>query len=322
MPSRISEMIQTIVSLQELQMRKQAQLLAQQQFGLQQQQFRAGQQQQSLTGLGQFQNLLQGSTNPQAFLPQVPQLAQNFGVDQTALQTVVETAAPAAATTQGVLAVRAAQDPTAALYGGRAAIGAPTPGEASRDELLGAIFSGARGAYGAMRPQEQSAFSSRVLERLGSGQTRGDVAMEQELLGLPPEARRQMLLVGKGLAPGATDDAQLRLGWARYRLDYNQALLAGRGKDGLTEGARFSQIEYVNKLRAELIDNLTKSGATLTPEGREIQRQTLNSYNMWLRILAPEVYGPQGTNPTMDLPQGRDISTNSALLRFLSGARP
>lgn len=303
MSKSVQGMIQTIATLKQLQLAEQAQTLAREQFGVGQQ----NQQNQSLMG---FQNLLQGSANPTQLESIIPQFAgARTGLDESALSTIAQNTMPQAA------------------HGAQ-----KLPGEIAEDNLKRLLYSHTTQYLNELSPEERQPIVASTLQHVASGQDVGSAASSAAMADFfqraPKELRDQIIAIGKGLAPSASDDAQLRLGWAKYRADVQQATASLANDTLRTQAAlqtaaktldaqAFKTANDLVDQRAHLLENMTKSSATATAEGIRTNAEQLNAFNEQLRQAAPGIFGKGGTHPLTDLKP--DQTTNATgLLPFLS----
>lgn len=305
MPTPISELVRTIVSLRQLQLQEAAQQLAKQQ----------GQ----VSAQGQFAGMLPGLDDPSALQPHLDQFAASTGLPVDTLQTLISHTPAAAATTRSRIDQTAAagMTPGQTQDAGMTDITGLTPGSYAADQLRKQLVSGAAHHYSTLSPGEQQGFHSGVLQQLATGQDVGAAASSQAVADFmqnaTPEVRDQIVKIGKGIAPSASESAQLQLGFANYRNQMRateanisnenlrtQAALMG-AKASLS-GKAFDDANTLLEKRDALLQFMTSKSAALTPAGVQSHAQTINSYNAQLRALAPGVFGPQGMVPLADFP--------------------
>lgn len=306
MPTQIGELVRTIVSLRQLQLQEAAQELAKQQ--------------QMQSAQNSFTSMLPGLDNPTAVLPHLDQFSQTTGLPQDVLQTLVEHTPASAATTKS----RAVQAGAQQLGGSADKASAfqdllgMSEGGYAADQLRASLMRGASEHYGTLQPGERDALHAGVLQGIATGQDVGAAATSAAVADFmgraSPEVKDQIIKIGKGLAPSASEDAQLQLGFARYRNDMRAteanianeslrtqaALMAAKNQ---LSAKAFDDASTILQKRDALLQFMTKSAATLTPAGVQTHAQTINAYNEQLRQLAPQIYGPQGMVPLADFPQ-------------------
>jgi hypothetical protein len=319
MPTPISEVVRTIVSLRQLQLQEAAQDLARQQ----------GQ----VSAQGSFSSMLPGLDDPNSLLPHLSQFSQTTGLPEDVLQTIVQHT-PAAQTT-----TRSRTDQTTAAgmseqarnEAGLTDITGLTPGAYATDQLRAQLSRGASEHYSTLRPAERDAFHAGVLQSIGTGQDVGSAATSTAVADFmsraSPEVKDQIIKIGKGLAPSASEDAQLQLGFARYRNDMRAteanianeslrtqaALAAARAQ---LSGKAFDDANTLLEKRDALLQNMVKTSATLTPAGVQTLGETINAYNEQLRRIAPDIFGAQGTVPLSDFPK-KTLPGMTGLSEFL-----
>jgi hypothetical protein len=306
MPTPISEVVRTIVSLRQLQLQEAAQQLARHQG--------------EVSAQSSFSSMLPGLDDPNALLPHLSQFAQTTGLPEDVLQTIVQHTPASSSTTKS----RAVQTGAAELGGGADQTSALvdltglTPGVYATDQLRRQLSQGASEYYGSLRPAERDAFHAGVLQNIATGQDVGTAATSTAVADFmnraSPEVKDQIIKIGKGLAPSASEDAQLQLGFANYRnnmraTEANIANESLRTQAALAEaraklsGKAFDDANTLLEKRDALLQNMVKTSATLTPAGVQTLSETINAYNEQLRRIAPDIYGPSGTVPLSDFPK-------------------
>lgn len=314
MPQNIQGLIQTIASLRSLQLQQAAQELAKQQ--------------QQVGAMGQFQGMLQQS-DPSQLASIIPQFSQATGVSPDILNQLAKSTPPSTATTKsravasGAQQLQGSQDVPAATM----ELGGMSPGAASRDKLMASLFGGASDYYSNLTPDQQRGYQQGIVQATATGQDVGSAAMSTATADFmsraPKETRDEIIRIGKGLAPSASEQSQLQLGYAKYRLDTRNvesqlafedirtraALMAAQNQ--MDKGAFTATNEILNK-KAALVEGWTKNAGsgTLTPAGMQEFKELLNSYNAQLRAAAPDVFGPKGTVPLQDF--GADMAPAAA----------
>lgn len=305
MPSNIQGMLQTIIGLRNLQLQEAAQELQRRQ--------------QQIGAIGQFQGLAQNTSDPSQLSSIIPRYSDVTGVDPSILGTIAKNTPPTTATTKSTAVASGARQLGGSMDVPAATqeLGGMTPGAAARDKLVAGLFGGTSDYYQGLSPEQRQGFHQGVLQATATGQDVGSAAMSTATADFmqraPKETRDEIIRIGKGLAPSASEQSQLQLGYARYRLDQRNiesslafedirtraALMSAQGQ--LDKGAFQETNDILNK-KAALVESWTKNAGsgTLTPAGMQEFRQLINSYNAQLRQAAPTVFGPQGTVPLQD----------------------
>lgn len=309
MPSNIQGLIQTIIGLRNLQLQEAAQDLQRRQ--------------QQIGAIGQFQSLAQQTSDPSQLTSIIPQYSQTTGVSADVLGTIARATPASTASTKS----RAVQSGAQQLGGSQDVAAATTeltgqtPGSSARDKLIASLFGGTSDYYSNLNPEQQQGFHKGVLQGVATGQDIGSAAMSSATADFmqraPRETRDEIVRIGKGLAPSSSEQAQLQLGYAKYRLDQRNiesslafedirtraALMAAQAQ--MDKGA-FKETNDLLDKKAALVESWAKNSGqgTLTPSGMEEFRQTINSYNAQLRQAAPSIFGPTGSLPLQDFPKG------------------
>lgn len=319
MPGTGQQLIQTLLSLRELQLRQQAADLATKEFGLRVQseqrqgEYQKGELAMQERGLGIQQGQLdvakgqgatdflrtltnteQGMAHPEALTPFASQFAPRLGLDVPATQALMGGIAPSQ---------------TAATSG---AIGAQSHLEQFLNEAALKRLQG-------LPPDQQQPIVQGFLQRVATNQSLSDAAIDATVNSLTEDEKKQALLVGKRLAPNAAEDAQIRMGWANQRLEDRklevQASAMGlehelgllKLKDTAGENVYKEAAQALHEYRT-LYEGMVRSSATLTPEGRAMGIRQLNAFAAQLQKLAPEVYGKEGTSPLPMIPPGTELA--------------
>lgn len=310
MPSNLQGLIQMIVGLRDLQLREAAQDLQRRQ--------------QQIGAVGQFQSIAQNTSDPATLSSIIPQFAKVTGLGEDVLGTIARSTPPTTATTKSTAVASGAKQLGGSLDVPAATteLTGMTPGSSARDKLFASLFGATSDYYSNLNPQQQQGFHQGVLQQVATGQDVGSAAMSSATADFmqraPKETRDQIVEIGKGLAPSASEQSQLQLGYARYRLDMRNiesqlafedirtrsALMAAQ--NAMDKGAFRETNDLLDK-KAALVESWTKNAGqgTLTPAGMEEFKGLVNSYNAQLRAAAPSVYGPQGTVPLQDFPTGK-----------------
>lgn len=307
MPVNIQGLVQTIVSLRQLQLQQAAQDLARRQ--------------QQASGITSFQNVAQNTADPSQLSSLLPQFSQTYGVGQDVLGGILAGTPPSQAATRsravesGAKQLGGSQDVAAAT----AELSGLTPGAAARDRLMASIFGGTGDYYSGLPAESQRGFQEGVLQQVTTGQDIGSAAMSSaaaDFMKRAPQATKDRIVeIGRGLAPSAPEAVQQQLGWANYRLsqrtnEMQLALEELRVRGSLTQAqsqldkGAFQEVNDLIDKRSELLQKMSSTSATMTDYGVQAYVDQFNAYNQQLRAAAPEIYGPQGTHPLQDLPKG------------------
>ena len=275
---------------------------------------------------GQFQRMLQNSVDPKQYAGQVEEIARLTGRSPQLITQAMNNTAPAVPTQQAAAVQGVMQDPKMRQRVGMAATGIGTPGEMAKDELYAQMYGDETEFYNRLPKDRKDKIVATMLEKGTSGMTLGEAALDAEVAHMTPEERKQAVLVGKGLAPSAPQDAQIRQGWAQIKIaERNADIDAARlGIAAMEAGADKDEkvgkeITEILKERRQLMAEMVAGAATQTPEGVESHRAQLNAYNQRLRELAPQVYGtgdktkgiPPGTMPLFDIAPKKQLSTST-----------
>ena len=319
----IQKMVSTIVALKDLQFRQRAQDLAEKEFGL-----RQGMSQEE--GTSMLQDVLQHSKNPEALLPFVNEFAGRSGLSPDLVTTLIKQTPPATATTvagkvaAGAPSVDNNTTASVALTGKTPdALGA----ELEQNDLFKNLFGGANSFLNGMSPEDRKQFNASVLQKQATGESLRQAAEDSAYLGLPDAMKQQMIKIGAGLAPSAPQDAQIRLGWAQYRLDMYRDKSEAEARDMQKE---IMLAEYRAKYGkdnprvAQILTDIQKiqqeaesHGAEVSKFGTAVMRARYNSAVRELQQLAPDVYGPQGSVPFPVWTEGEKL-VPSAFSMFMS----
>jgi hypothetical protein len=343
--SPVSGLIQTIFGLREIQQRDEAQRLAREQlksqqtefgqsFGLQQQQAGVANAATHENQVTELSKLLQQSQDPKQFLPHLEELSHNTGMSQDLLKTLINQTVPSVETTKaGVVSKGAAgltaEQQTAATTQNLAGM---SPGGIAKDALDAHFIPAARSVYDSLKPDAKANFDKGVLQKVATGQSLREAALDVAFDHLSPADKTQAAKIGAQLAPGASEDAQIRLGWANLRLQ-DRKITSDSANDLLRIQAMM--MEAKNKLKGDQLDKVNQvlkdmsqfeqylgnSSSTFTADGKVRNDATLNAYQEQLRQLAPEIYGPNGTIPLKPLPLDKDMTTTSVFQGILQNLK-
>lgn len=304
--SPIHGVVQTLLSIRSLQQQDEAQRLSREQFGLSTDVAHE-------KAVSDLQTILSNSQDPSKFEQYAPKLAQLTGQSEDFIKTLIQGAAPSKSTTEaGVIAagVKGAAG-TIEVPAAFAQLVGQQPGALAGDAFTKDIMEGAQSFYSGLPPEKRTQFNSRVSERIGTGMKPADAMFDEMIQGLDSATKQQILLVGKGIAPSASEDAQIRLGWANYRAHMREiedtaayhgimgraAMAEVQAKKGSMDGTVYKEINNLLTQKDQLVQKLTTTSATLTPAGRVETSQLINSYNEQLRRLAPDIFGRRVVDP-------------------------
>ena len=311
--SNVNQLIQNIVALREINVREQAQKLADQMAPYSQAATQAG-------TLATLQGVGQNLSNPAQLAPFAGQLGP-AGLDPGVLQTIFQGSPPTAATTVATAANQGRTNPNATQLDKNAAEQLltgehTTPESQLRDQL----FNQAHGILDQLPPEQQHSMVLGFLTKQSTGQSLTGQLLDEAGAFLSPEDRKLAVKFKLGLALTPAETEQLALGYTNARIQDRQ-VTAAAAADGLRAQAALAEVQArygaqksteVNQLlikRDELMQKLLGTSATLTSEGKLTTSEQVNAYNEQLRQAAPEVYGPKGRVPLTDLPTGGTIGT-------------
>ena len=338
MSSPISGLIQTIVSLKEIQQRDAAAKLAREQFGLQEQEFGLNQAKAQESTIAMLQDLAHNVTDQSQLEPLIGPLAKHTGLTEDAVSKVLHSTPSSVATTTAAAVQSGAKQlaGSADVPAAQAALNAQ-PGALALDELHHQIFSGAGGYLDELKtknPKAYQDFNAQVAMKTGTGMSLGDAMIDSAVQNLSQSERNQLVRIGKGLAPSASETEQLRVAWAGKRLeqrqldqmaaneDFHNSLALSEARTKLS-GEGFKTVNELLKEKRTAVQDFIKGGPTLTEQGIEQQRATINGINAQLRAIAPDIFGPGGTAEAKDLKPGETPGSTSMFLNFWSkGAQP
>lgn len=273
-----------------------------------------------------LQRMFQNSVDPKTtFEPHVAELARLTGTSEGLMGSAVRGTAPNIPTQQSVAGQGVMRDPKMQQRAGMAALNIGTPEDVAKGDMFAQMYGDASEFYKSLPEGKRDRVVSSFFLKTTQNMNPGEAALDAEVENLSPEERKQAVLVGKGIAPSASEDAQIRQGWAQLRIqdrrlqmEFEQLGLAAlrAKKDPETSG----KILELLKERRQLMSEMVKINNTLTPEGAETYRAQLNALNEQLRQLSPDVYGlgdkgkgiRPGTNPLLDIAPGRNLSPTTA----------
>lgn len=310
MQSTMQNMLQTLLQLRQLK--------------LQREQVEISRRNQQMGAQSGFQNMLQSMADPMTMMPFAGDFAQSTGMQQPAVETMIKQTPASVATTKS----RLTQQGAGAVSPEQAAlqnIVGQTESSNVQDKFMAKVFGQTGDYYSGLSPEEQQGFQKGVLQRITTGQDVGTAAMSEATADFmkkaPKNVKDQIIAVGKGLAPSASEDAQIQLGYARHRLDERQALSSAAMDDlrlrASVEEARnrldanaFKETNDLLFKRSELIQYMVRNSTTMTPDGLNSFSQQLNAFNEQIRKMAPTIYGKGGTHELSDMkPKGAAGST-------------
>lgn len=297
-------LIQTILTIKQLQSQEEAQRLAREQLGLSRSEFELRQASTGAQLLGSLGQLASALPDAKKLLPHVASIAKRTGLDEATLNTIFSEAVPASDVTKaGVLqrgvakAGGALEEPTAF-----ANLAGVQPGQLELDDMNKLIFQGAHQWLSNLPDDKKKVFNARVATKLGSGMNLGDALNEEIMMNAPAEIQQQAAMIGARLAPSADAIVQGRLGAGNLALQTRLGEIDGAYKQAQVnvamEEAKARFKAQPDKLQAatEVIKAISdlqqfqiKNSATLTPEGQEQQNATLNGLIDRLNQIDPEL---------------------------------
>lgn len=334
MPERgIQGLIQTIVSLRQLQLQEAAQELQRQQVGISQGNLALAQSQRPLNTIAALQGVLGHTDNPAAFSSYAPQFAQMGGVGTDMMQNIISHTPAAAATTRDRAVQIGAGQVDLSRPAAFSALTGAGEGDLARDNLFAKMFGDTGDYYSSLPSDRKNPFVQGVLQKVGTGQSLTDAAKDvatSDYISHADKATRDLIAkIGLGQAPDASTDAQLRLGYERFRLDQRQfefgaqmdelkLRAAAENSKHMLDAKAFEEVNNIIAHRSELLTNFMRNNPTMTPEGRRSYIEQLNAFNAQMRNAAPKIYGKGGTNEIADFPMDTDVSA-SGLFEFMRG---
>lgn len=308
----VQQLISMIVSLRQLQLQQAAQDLQRKQLGL--------------TAQGGLREQLSGMEDPNQMMAHIPELEEQTGLSPMMLSTIIGQTPPATATTRagaarrGMQQVGGALDPTIAT---REMTGA-LPGQLAEDDFMKSIVGGAEDYLMSLPPERRQPLYAGFLSRQATGMDVGSAtraAATADFFGsAPQDVKDRAVAIGAGLAPSASEDLQRELGWAGYRAqqrasEMGLALERLRIKASLdaagqtTTGQAFRELNDLIQQRSELLTNMVRNSATMTPEGKASFVDQINAFNQQIRMLAPQVYGKGAPYEMQDMPKDATAGT-------------
>lgn len=331
-------MIQNIVALKELRLRRQAYELDVQKFGaeeagaaareaLQQKQLNLAQ----FNSIGGFQQMLQGMKNPQAMAPFAGDVAGATGQPLGMAQTMIAQTPAAVSTTMGAATQNANQ--TGAID---ASVLEKAKSEFGQDKVMTSLFGSADNYLQSIPPEQRQDFARSMIDRLNSGESTRSAVLSQQTAHMSPEEKAQAAKVAEGLGLSANDNASLGIAWAGHNLaqrgqdltaamaglDYDLKVKAFQHKVGVDPELSKQVLNALDQ-RRQAIDALDKiqSTGTKTSVGLEAYISQINNYNEFLRRSAPDVYGKGTPNELVDIPKGSTLSAGqNSYQRFFNQA--
>lgn len=322
MTSPIQGMIQTILTIKQIQNQDAARALAERQFGLSE----ASTTEQVTSGLRALASSL---PDPKVLLPHVQQLADRTGLPGDLLTDIFSNAAPSVDTTRSAAVARGARSAGTSLDQPAAsvAITGQTPGGLQSDALQEILQRGAQDYYNTLTPERQQGFNAAVLTRVGKGQTMGEALQDELFAALPEDQQQEAIKIGKGLAPSADSVIQGRLGAARLKLEENsqaaesaarqlQLQIAQTEADARLTGTEHDKVINILKAISDQQEFMARNSGTFTPEGQVQQNAALNSFYAELRKIAPSVGAI-----FEDLPLDKTVTATSPFGAFMQKVR-
>lgn len=318
----IQNLIQTIVQLGQLRATMDAQELAKQRFALEQRNTNAG-------ILGSVLGELPGMQDPNAFVTgNSSELSNLTGASPELLASAARNIPSSAATQRAGAAARGAAGSGNELDIAAAHGVFGSPASVAEDALMHDIMTGSRGELGRMSPEDRASFMQESLSKVGTGMPLGQATLDALVARQPKDVQQHILEIGKGLAPSASEDAQMRLGYANLRASSIQhEMMAGleelrlRGEleahKGQMDAQAFKEADDLVQQRSKFLVDAVRTGQTLTPQGLESYRNQVNAYNAQLRRLVPGVYGPGAPGELKDIPPGKNLSATSPFGAFM-----
>jgi len=314
--SPVQELVRTLFLVKNYQQQQAAAELDRQRFGLQQEQFglQAGATHENQVGA--LQGILSQMQHPEELLKHKAELAKNTGFSEDLISTLIQNQAPSTETTRAGAVNRGAKVAGSKFDEAATAMATTgqTPGALQGDALHGLMSDQAQRFLSSQPADKQLAFGARVAEKLGSGMTPGQATLDALVDHLTPEEKMQAVKVGKGLAPSASEEDQVRLGYLnaaiqRRHLEAEDALreadlrIQQNAAKNTLSGKAFETANQLLIKRDELLQALMKQN-TLTPEGKASTAAQINAYNKQLKALAPDTF--------KDLPDLPADKTNTA----------
>lgn len=298
------DLIQTIVSLRELQQRDEAAQLVRQQFQLQGQEFAFNQgvtQENLLSGIA---NLAGTVTDKNALHNLVPFLASRVGTSEDNLHQLINSVPRSTETTKAGVISRGVDKLGAGLEApaATAAMTGTLPGGLTQDEFQGMLTKSAQTWLAAQTPEQRDALNAQLFSQRALGKSLPEVINDHIYSTLPPEFQKQATLIGMKLAPDASSDLQHQLGTAQVNLEHDRLLEEGKDRDirlklAFAEAQQKLDKDKVSLLgetlqhQATFLQDAAKNGSTLTPAGLLQYNATINGFNEQLRRVAPEIFG-------------------------------
>jgi hypothetical protein len=342
-PSPTGQLVQTIFNLRQLQQRDEAQKLAREQFGLQQSEFGQNQASAQEAQVAQLTQILQNTQDPQALMQHIPELSQKTGYSEGLLKTLMQNVKPSTETTRagavsrGVAAAGGAIDQPAAY----STLVGQQPGQLSADTYQKTLMDAAKEIYSTLPADQKAAFDQGVAQKAATGQHPGEAAIDIALSHLPKQQLTLAAQIGANLVPGASQDAQLKLGYSQLRVQQQEIIAQSADREaaimaGLREAQMKAKPEQTNKI-VEILSQLRQAqsealnnASTYTKIGKTINNATMNALLEQLRQIAPDIYGrvdPKtgkpvgGPIPLPDIPLDADFGATGAFSGFLRGMR-
>lgn len=327
MTSPVGGLIQTIFKLQELRQRDEAAQLAREQFGLEQTRVGLTQQQMAEQGINLVQDLAKNSNNPSQFLQHVPFLSRVSGTPEAVLRTTLETTPPSTATQRDTQVASGLQSlgGTLAPEAAASALTGNTLGGLASSGLDSTLLQSAQKVLATLPPAEQASLGRRVLEKRGSGMSLEDATIEELFMASPMSTKEQIMKIGKGLLPNATQAEQISMGWREQALrGATQAfeerrwaaqlsLMEREAQAKLTQDPeKYKTIQALTHELSQASQDWVRTNATLTPAGRLQNVGIINSLIDQIQKLDPTIPVPPKLNP------GDETSSHNGFMRFIN----
>lgn len=333
--SPTGRLVATIFQLRQLQNQDAATKLAQQHYELAKQQLATNTQATHENQVTELSKLLTTMQDPTQLLPHIPELSQNTGFSQPFLQTLINQTQPSVETTKaGAVSKGAARggEPLQDAAASANLTGGALPGAVGEDALKKHFLPSVQKLYDGLDPKAKSMFDKGVLQKVGTGEDLKSATLGAAIDQLSPEDKAKYAKIGAGLIPNASEDAQIRLGWAQLN-ELTSRDAANSGNDAARISAMLAeakmklkgeQLDKVNAVLKDMAAHLQYQGnasSTFTPFGKRLNNLTQESYQEMLRQLAPNLFGPQGTIPLPTIPQDQDMTATGVFNGILQNLK-
>lgn len=342
-PSPTGQLVQTIFNLRQLQQRDEAQKLARDAFGLNQQEFAQQQASAQEAQVAQLTQILQNTQDPQALMQHIPEISQKTGYSEGLLKTLMQNVKPSTETTRAGVVSRGVASAGAAIEQPAAysTLVGQQPGQLAGDDYQKTLMEAAKEYYSTLPADKKAAFDQGVAQKAATGQKPGEAAIDLALAGLPKQQLTLAAQIGADLVPSASQDLQIKLGYAQLRVQQQEILAQSADREaaimaGLREAQMRGKSEQSTKI-VELLKELREAKAeglnnasTYNKVGKTLNNATINVILEQLRMAAPDIYGridPKtgkpigGPIPLPDIPLDADLGAVSPFQGFLRGMR-